>query len=233
MQISAPANILTVMISLVLFKLAQVAFVYAAAAIGQGVSLMRNHYPSARRPTTTPAGEGDSEIPTAGTRFALSLLACKILMQSHPPSMSLHCFHRAPKCRWQWLHFWCRFDGFTAALENASEDIAIAENDLRQAYNAAASILLSQHSGARAQLRSGVRGFQNFVSNTWSAGRRAVTNGTTGALSPERAVLPAHARPSPGCALGLDSGDEGGGGSDDASPGERCSDACKLPSHQH
>ena len=90
-QISAPANILTVMMSLALFKLAQVAFVYAAAAIGQGASLVRGYYPSARRATTTTAGEGDSEIPTAGTRCPLSLPSCKVLMQSHPTGMSLHC----------------------------------------------------------------------------------------------------------------------------------------------
>lgn len=93
-QISAPANILTVMMSLALFKLAQVAFVYAAAAIRQGASLVRGYYPSARRPTTTPAREGDSEIPTAGTRCALSLPSCEVLTRSHPPSMSLHCLSR-------------------------------------------------------------------------------------------------------------------------------------------
>lgn len=52
-----------------------------------------------------------------------------------------------------------------------------------------------------------------------------MTNGATGALSPERTVSPPPARPSPGSALGLDSGDEGGGGSDDTNPGDRCADA--------
>lgn len=110
----------------------------------------------------------------------------------------------------------CRFDGFNAALENASADIASAEHSLRQAASHS-SALLSPHSSARMQLRSGVKGLQKLVTDTWTAGRKAVTSG---ALSPERAVSPPRPqRPSPSPPAQVDSGDEAGLLSDDASPG--------------
>ncbi len=109
----------------------------------------------------------------------------------------------------------CRFDGFDAALENASADIASAEHGLRQA-GSHASALLSPHSSARTQLRSGVKGLQRLVADTWTAGRRAVASG---ALSPDRAVSPPPQRPSASPPAQADSGDEAGLLSDDASPG--------------
>ncbi len=110
----------------------------------------------------------------------------------------------------------CRFDGFNAALENASADIASAEHGLKQA-SSHSSAMLSPHSSARQQLRSGVKGLQKLVSETWTAGRRAVANG---ALSPERAVSPPPQRPSASPTAQADSGDEAVVLSDDASPGE-------------
>ena len=109
----------------------------------------------------------------------------------------------------------CRFDGFDAALENARGDIAAAEHGLRQA-GSHASALLSPHSSARTQLRSGVKGLQRLVADTWTAGRRAVASG---ALSPDRAVSPPPQRPSASPPAQADSGDEAGLLSDDASPG--------------
>ena len=73
---------------------------------------------------------------------------------------------------------------------------------------------------ARQQLRSGVRGLQQLVASTWTAGRRAMANG---ALSPERAVSPQRidrmgsARgSSPLPNMPLSDGEEGGVMSDDA-----------------
>ena len=116
----------------------------------------------------------------------------------------------------------CRFDGFNAALENASADIASAEHGLKQA-SSHASAMLSPNSNARQQLRSGVRGLQKLVTDTWTAGRRAVANG---ALSPERAASPPPQRPSASPAAQADSGDEAVVLSDDASPGDTARYTC-------
>ena len=76
-----------------------------------------------------------------------------------------------------------------------------------------ANIAASPQSAARQQLRSSVKGFQKLMSDTWTAGRRAVA---TGALSPERAVSPPPALPQSSPVPDVDSGDDML--SDDASP---------------
>ena len=57
------------MVSLALLKLAQVAIAYAATLCSYALASLQGRW-SARRPssTTTNAGEGDTEVPTAGTR---------------------------------------------------------------------------------------------------------------------------------------------------------------------
>ena len=67
-QLSVPANMVTVVTSLLLFKLAQVAIVYAAAGVRWANASVRRNW-GAKRATSTPAGEGDQDIPTAGTRY--------------------------------------------------------------------------------------------------------------------------------------------------------------------
>ena len=124
--------------------------------------------------------------------------------------------HHHPVAATEMLKHGCRFDGFNAALENASADIASAEHSLRQAASHS-SALLSPHSGARAQLRSGVKGLQRLVADTWTAGRRAVASGV---LSPERDASPSPPqRSTPSPPAQADSGDEAGVLSNDASPG--------------
>lgn len=82
-----------------------------------------------------------------------------------------------------------RFDGFDAALESASADIACGEEVLRAATRANNEGAFQRSSLAKQgqQFRSSVRGFQKLMSDTLSAGRRRIANG---ALSPERAVSP-------------------------------------------
>ena len=74
-QLSVPANIVTIITSLILFKLAQVAIVYAASGIRRLTASMRRSLGAPRTASSTTAGEGDSEIPTAGTRCASPLHA--------------------------------------------------------------------------------------------------------------------------------------------------------------
>jgi len=67
-QISVPANIVTIISSLLLFKLAQVAIVYAAVGVRKAAASARRYWGVQRPSGTSTAGEGDSEIPTAGIR---------------------------------------------------------------------------------------------------------------------------------------------------------------------
>ncbi|BDA46025.1 probable Tectonin beta-propeller repeat-containing protein 1 at N-terminal half [Coccomyxa sp. Obi] len=79
-----------------------------------------------------------------------------------------------------------RFEGFDAALESANAEITSGEQELRAA--SLANLALQRTAPAREQLRTGVRGFQKLMADSWTAGRRRMANG---ALTPERAISPA------------------------------------------
>ena len=68
-QISAPANLFTIVISLALIKLAQVAIQYAAVALSHAAALIQRRR-GARRSGRGTAGDTDAEVPVKGTRYA-------------------------------------------------------------------------------------------------------------------------------------------------------------------
>ncbi len=84
-QLSIPTNIVTIITSLLLFKLAQVAIVYAAAGVRQANASVRRQW-GAQGATGTSTRDGELDIPTAGTRCATCTVPAGPL--HHPPSLS-------------------------------------------------------------------------------------------------------------------------------------------------